>query len=360
MPINSIIYALLQLMMRSESKAMKNKTWLRIFLLSIIGLLSISCYKSWVTLTPNTPVTPALPTATHQNTPTGTPTPIPTHTLTPTPEFDRARLGTVEHDIVYCSVDGVDLKMDVYYPEIWQPSWAAIIEVHGGGWVTGSKSEAADNPDREALTQAGFLFASINYRLAPEYKFPVMIEDAKCAVRFLRANASEFNIDPEKIGAMGASSGGHLVSLLGLTSQSAGWDVGQYLDQSSQVQAVVDYYGPADLTDHLLSNTSELHELEQVFGVTSRSDPVMAKASPVTYITVDAPPFLIVQGEQDAVVLPDQSQEFYDRLNAEGIPVKLVLVKNAGHGLVPTGGDISPSRQEITRMVVDFFVEYLK
>jgi len=261
---------------------------------------------------------------------------------------------------VYCMADGVDLKMDVYYPVIWQPSWAVIVEVHGGGWVTGDKTEAANDPDRNALTQAGFLFASINYRLASAYKFPAMIEDAKCAVRFLRANASEFNIDPKRIGAMGASAGGQLVSLLGLTDQSAGWDVGQYLDQSSRVQAVVDYYGPADLTDHLLGNTSELHELEQVFGVTSRSDPVMAKASPVTYITVDAPPFLIVQGEQDTVVLPDQSQALYERLIAESIQAKLVLVQNSGHGLVSTGGEISPSRQEITRMVVDFFTKYLK
>jgi acetyl esterase/lipase len=163
----------------------------------------------------------------------------------------------------------------------------------------GDKSEGAGIGDQSALTAADFLYFSINYRLAPEYKFPAMIEDVKCAVRYLRAHASQYNLDPQRVGALGGSAGGHLVSLLGLSNELAGWDVVEYLDQSSRVQAVVDYFGPADLTDSSFDTERAENRAVEVFGATNQSDPLLAAASPVTYATPDDPPFFIAHGDKD-------------------------------------------------------------
>ncbi len=277
----------------------------------------------------------------------------------PSASFDKSNLGTVARDIIYCTMDGVPLKMDIYYPKQADAVWPVVMYVHGGAWEKGSKSEA-DMTEQPALTAAGFLFVSIDYRLAPEYKFPAMIEDTKCAVRYLRAHAAGYNLDPNRVGAIGGSDGGHLVSLLGLSDQSAGWEVGEYLNQSSRVQAVVDYFGPADLTVVRQNNLITGRLWKAVFGATSGSDPLMAAASPVTYVTSDDPPFLIVQGEQDTLVSPAQSQELYDRLTSTGIPAQLVMVKNSEHAFAPSGGSLDPSRASITQMAVDFFTKYLK
>jgi acetyl esterase/lipase len=282
---------------------------------------------------------------------------------TPAPaavSFERSKLATVERDVTYCTMGNVPLKMDLYYPGTADGPWPAVIYVHGGSWVKGSKSGGTGMGDQPALTAAGFLFVSIDYRLAPEHMFPAMIQDVKCAVRYLRAHAAQYNLDPERIGALGESAGGHLVSLLGLSDPSAGWDVGEYIDQSSRVQAVVDYFGPADLTDLTYDTLQADNGAEETFGATEHGDPLLAAASPVTYATPDDPPFLIVQGEKDTVVPAGQSQILYERLKAIGIPVTLVMVKNAGHLFAPIGGAISPTRAQITQMAVDFFTQQLK
>jgi len=135
--------------------------------------------------------------------------------------------------------------MDVYFPDSGGP-WPALVYVHGGSWMRGDKSEAmmfAGN-----MTSQGYLVVSINYRLYPPARFPAMIEDVKCAVRSLRAHAGEYNLDPDRIGAFGVSAGGHLVSLLGTSDQSDGWDVGEYLGQSSRVKAVIAMAPVTDLS----------------------------------------------------------------------------------------------------------------
>ncbi len=267
--------------------------------------------------------------------------------------FSSSKPGTIERDVTYCTMEGVELKMDIYYPKAVTGVRPAVMYVHGGGWTSGNKADGAGIQDISALQQAGILTVSVDYRLAPEYKFPAMIEDVKCAVRFLRAHAEELNIDPNRIGAYGGSAGGHLVNMLGVTDPSAGFDVGEYLEYSSRVQAVVDMFGPADLTVEFPGGYGRLGDT--VFGGFDA-----ALASPVTYVTSDDPPFLILQGDQDTLVLPEQSQILYDRMVSANIPVTLGMVKNAGHGFVPTNGNIDPSRIQITQMIVDFFTKYLK
>jgi len=260
-------------------------------------------------------------------------------------------------DVTYCTVDGVDLKMNIVYPNSTGAE-PAVVYVHGGGWTGGSKDRVG--PEATELIRRGYVVASIDYRLAPRYRFPAQIEDAKCAIRYLRAHAATYRIDPSHIGVWGGSAGGHLVALLGLAGTSAGWDNdGEYPDQSSAVQAVVDYFGPADLTDPVFA---ELHSdlMRSVFGASAPSDPAAAKASPVTYVKPGAPPFLIVQGDSDAVVPAGQSQELYSELNHAGDSARLIIVENAGHGFVPVGSPISPSREQIARLTADFFDAHLK
>jgi acetyl esterase/lipase len=273
----------------------------------------------------------------------------------------RNVLGKVDRDVTYCTVGGVDLKMDIYYPRggtAGTPQRAAaaqtptpvVMQVHGGGWTEGEKSDGQAALVVPPLVSHGYLVASVDYRLAPQYEFPAQIEDVKCAVRFLKANAAKYNIDPNRFGVIGDSAGGHLVSLLGLTDKSAGWDVGQYLDQSSSVRVVVDLFGPADLNAPEYRTATA--DFARVFGT---APDAFAKASPVTYVTPNAPPFLILQGDQDDLVPLSQSQELADQLTAAGASAQLVVVKNAGHGLAPTGkAKISPSLQELSSTVADF------
>ncbi len=278
---------------------------------------------------------------------------------TTTPQTIEPKPGATYRDMTYCTPDGVAQKMDVMYPRpIGEKPLPVAVYIHGGGWTAGDKSGGAGSLDARELLARGYLVVSLNYRLAPQYKWPAQITDVKCAIRHLRAHAAMYHLDSNKIGVWGSSAGGHLVAMLGTTDQSAGFDVGEYADQSSRVQAVVDLFGPADLPAML--NERALVIGQTVFGATSRDDPILVKASPVTYITPDDPPFLILQGDKDNTVPPEQSQILYDKLKAAGVTATLVIVKNAGHGFAPSGGDISPSRAELTKMIGNFFDQHLK
>jgi acetyl esterase/lipase/peptidoglycan/xylan/chitin deacetylase (PgdA/CDA1 family) len=262
--------------------------------------------------------------------------------------FDPAKVGTTERDLAYCG--GGRLLMDVYYPRSAERRWPALVFVHGGGWTGGDK--AAGGPEIPALRDAGFLVVSINYRLAPQFRFPAMIEDVKCAVRFLRAHAAAFHLDPDRIGAWGSSAGGHLAGLLGTADATAGFDVGPHLDNSSRVQAVAVLFGPADLT---VPFPGGYEGRGHIFG---SFDPALA--SPVTYVSADDPPFLLVHGDADSLVPLSQSEIFLDRLLRAGVSAQLIVVRNAQHGLTPVGGQtMSPARPEVTRLIVEFFQKQL-
>jgi acetyl esterase/lipase len=283
---------------------------------------------------------------------------------TPTPAPARGLpASSVQRGVTYCTAAGVPLTMDVYAPSQVSASPAPVaMYIHGGAWMHGTSALGVGGINEvieSELVAQGFLVVSVNYRLAPQYRWPAQIEDVKCAVRYLRANASTYNLDPARIGVWGSSAGGHLVSMLGTAQPNAGYDVGQYLNQSSRVQAVVDMFGPADLTAGDWS-PSVASIVQQVFGVTGgRDDPVLRKASPVSYVESGDPPFLIIQGTVDWTVPATQSQELAARLHAAGVPATLVMVQNAGHGFAPTGGAINPSLQQIEAMTVSFFRKQL-
>jgi len=241
--------------------------------------------------------------------------------------------------------------MDVYFPEAGGP-WPVLAYVHGGAWMRGDKSEAAALA--RGLTAEGYLVVSINYRLYPAAKFPDMIEDIKCAIRFLRANAGEYNLDPNRIGASGASAGAHLAALLGTADEGAGFDVGEYLDQSSRVQAVIAMAPPTDLRRSFPNADMEL--LRHV----GRGQVDFAGASPITYVTADDPPFLLIHGDQDEVVPFEQSQLMYDRLAQANVPAQFVIVRNGRHAMTAPDGSATPTLAEINQTILDFLSNYLK
>jgi acetyl esterase/lipase len=291
------------------------------------------------------------------------PTPIPTDTPVPspvpTPTVTFKKFGTVELNVTYCTHNGVAQQIDVYYPSAGGP-WPVLLYVHGGGWSGGDKAEGLG---WRSMTERGFLVVSVNYRLASyENKFPAMIEDVKCAVRYLRAHAPEYNLDPNHIGAVGVSAGGHLVDLLGLADESAGWDTGEYTEESSRVQAVVTIAGISDLTftrGAYASPDSAAMMVYHAFGeMPGSASPKLVAASPVTYITPDDPPFLIIHGDRDTVVPVEQSQVLDEQLRKSGVPAKLVIIKNGTHSVY--GENISPTAEELVDLITTFLEEHLK
>ncbi|HEX9333932.1 MAG TPA: alpha/beta hydrolase [Anaerolineales bacterium] len=287
------------------------------------------------------------------STPQPTATAGPSHTATPTPSpspIPFTKYGETLTDVTYCTADPTQ-KMDIYFPASGGP-WPALVYVHGGSWMHGDKSEAAGLA--VGMTSQGYLVVSINYRLYPMGKFPSMIEDVKCAVRSLRANAVQYNLDSNRIGAIGASAGGHLVALLGTSDQSDGWDIGEYLDQSSRVQAVVAMAPVTDMT-RKFPNV----DIETIKLVGFGEDNVM-EASPITHVTSDDPPFLLIHGDRDGVVPYEQSQLMYDRLLQANVPAQLVIVKNGDHSFTGINGTAMPTLYEINQIILDFLAKYLK
>lgn len=270
----------------------------------------------------------------------------------------------VQRDVIYGRAVEVKLKMDLYFPTnaMTDKTFPVVIYVHGGGWRMGGKSMVADIPGPAELLQRGYLVAAINYRLAPKYKFPAMLEDAKCAVRFLRAHAKDLHLDPNRIGVIGDSAGGHLVALLGLTDASAGFD-GQdgWNEQSSRVQAVVDFYGPTDFTmKSATDNKIGIALIQDAFGAKSGDDPILKRASPVTYVSSNTPPFMILHGDHDGLVELKQSVELDEKLKAAGVSSTLVVITNFAHGFTPWGLRPSPDEAELSKMVADFFDRNLR
>ena len=275
----------------------------------------------------------------------------------------NAGVSTVRRDITYRTVDGVSLTMDVYTPKgKGSGPFPAVMYVHGGGWKAGDKGEGAGFTEAPELLARGYVVVSINYRLAPKYTVPIQIEDVKYAVRYLKSNSKGFNIDPDRLGAMGSSAGGHLVSLLGVTGPEDGLEGDFDLPaKSSRVRAVVDMFGPADLEEAAFAKL-QAKTVQDAFGLHDLGEaalPVLRKYSPVTYVSQDDPPFLIVHGDKDATVPLSQSEAFYKALKEAGVPATLLVVKNGGHSLKPAGGAISPPRPEVSKAVADFFDQVL-
>jgi acetyl esterase/lipase len=238
-----------------------------------------------------------------------------------------------------------------------------VVFIHGGGWQKGDKQAGLGR--LIPLVQKGYFGATINYRLTDIAPFPAQIEDCKCAIRWVRAHAKEYNLDPDHIGVWGGSAGGHLVALLGTSGRAKALEgKGGWPDQSSNVQAVADYFGPADFlywAEEAKKKGVELQQLEAqhagsaitklLGGKFSEKMDVAKQASPVTYIDKNDPPVFIGHGEKDQLVPLSQSQVFCDALKKAGVEATLHVVKGAGHGF---------RDPETDKMVADFFDKHLR
>jgi len=258
----------------------------------------------------------------------------------------------VQKDLEYGRANNRALLLDLYLPENHDKPLPLIIWIHGGAWMAGSK----DDPSPALqFTREGYALAHVGYRLSQEAKFPAQIQDCKAAVRWLRANTAKYNLDPNRFVAWGGSAGGHLVALLGTTRGVAELEGDDNdLKESSRVQAVVDWCGPTDFL-HIGDAESDIaHNGPDSPGSRLIGGPLLdnkdraSKASPVAYVSKDAPPFLIMHGDRDRTVPFSQSELLYAALKKAGVDATLVPVKGAGHGF---GGPeaIGPVRDFLKR-----------
>jgi acetyl esterase/lipase len=270
---------------------------------------------------------------------------------------------TLLRAIQYGKAGSTALQMDIAMP-VPEPTTRvpAIVSIHGGGWQGGSRNDGMWLA--QDCAKDGFITAAIDYRLTQQAPFPAQLQDCKCAIRFLRANAKKYHIDPTRIGVWGASAGGHLVAMLGLTEGIAEFEGdGGWNNASSRVQAVCDWFGPTDLaawvrTEQRFGGDSGLCKLlgfqwdkpelaqwgrtlnddaglSRLLGRKPLDNPKRASwASPISYVqkSVNTPPFLIMQGDQDCWVPYQQSIQLADALDKKGVDVTLRILLNSGHG----------------------------
>ncbi len=246
-------------------------------------------------------------------------------------------------------------KLDVFTPTDANESVRPLIVwVHGGAWLGGSK----DNCPAVRFVNRGYVVASINYRLSRHAKYPAQIEDCKAAIRFLRAHAKDYGIDPNRVGVWGSSAGGHLVALLGTTGDVKQYDKGENLDQSSRVQAVCDFFGPTDFTlmskfestmDH---DSPTAPEALLIGGPVQENKDLCKAANPITYVTKDDPPFLICHGNKDPLVPHNQSVILDEALTQAKVESTLHIVEGGGHG--------GWRDAKVNKMVEEFFDKHLK
>ena len=258
----------------------------------------------------------------------------------------------VQENVVYATVSGSELHLDVYgparRPEALSP---AIVLIHGGGWMNLDKSTMRGMG--QLLARYGFVGFSVNYRLFKEggNSWPAQLDDVQRAVRWIRANSTKYSVDPQRIGAFGHSAGAQLAALLGLqdTRDNSDPALAKY---SSKVQAVVDVSGPADLTSERDFEGAKF--LTSFLGADYAKNPeVWQAASPVYCVSKNAPPFLIVHGTQDQDVPISQAQELYEKLQAAGVPVFFVKVED-GHTF-----QTPDARRELAIETIGFFNRYL-
>jgi acetyl esterase/lipase len=258
----------------------------------------------------------------------------------------------LDFDVEYSRV-GERMAMDIFRPKGEGP-FPAVVAIHGGGFRAGSR--ASYHRLCIELAQKGFVAATVSYRLAPRHQFPAAVEDVKAAVRFLRANAQKHRLDPHHIGATGGSAGGHLALMLGLTGHSTAFDgTGPHRDQSSEVQAVVNFYGPTDFTKSYEASVDAKDVLPQWIGndlAHNRKQHLVA--SPLYHVSPLAPPILTIHGTKDTYVAYEQGRWLDERMKAVGGVHELETIEGAGHGF--KGPDLARAEARL----VAWFNRYLR
>ncbi len=262
-------------------------------------------------------------------------------------------------DVAYLG-EGRKEKLDLYLPLALKdgPKRPAVLIVHGGGWHGGDKAAKREQNIGTTLANAGYVCASVNYVLAERKElftdnlrqvWPRNLQDCMTAVRFLRSRAKEYHINPERIGAVGGSAGGHLVAMLAYVDASDGLDpTGPYAGHSCRVQAVIPMYGAHDLIAHARAR-------ELLDRLTNEDKELARIGSPVTYIDKEDPPALILHGTKDALVPVEQSELLYKALKQDGVEATLHIIEGAPHSF-----HFQPKQEDLRPMAIDFLDRHLR
>lgn len=249
------------------------------------------------------------------------------------PMVAQAQAANEYKDVVYATVDGKPLTLDLYLPAA-KKSPSLIVWVHGGAWYLYDKKQYP-----KALVDRGFALASLDFRQSTEARFPAQVFDIKAAVRYLRAKAKQYGYRAARIAIAGASSGGHLAAMVGVTNGNKELEgtEGDYLQESSSVQAILDYFGASNLTTILAQSTPfglnvRKPALDKLLGGQPEAVPELAKlASPVFFVDRNDPPLLLLHGDQDPQMPINQAHELQGAYEKAGLDVQLDVVHGAGH-----------------------------
>lgn len=257
-------------------------------------------------------------------------------------------------DIIYATVGKRELKLDLHVPKDVQKPVPLVVWIHGGAWHAGDKRPCVSL----FMSEHGFAAASIGYRLVPEAIFPAQIHDCKAAIRYLRANADKYGIDPNAIGVWGASAGGHLAAMLGTTAGKVEADgiLGDHADTSSAVQAVCSWFGPTDFFTMPIGTRQfqpgQDPEIQALGGRVSDKKELAWLVSPASHASRSAPPFLFMHGDKDPLVPLQQSRLMHDKLIASGAKSELIVLEGEGHGF--------RDHKAAAKTVLEFFTKTLK
>lgn len=284
-------------------------------------------------------------------------------TLPPAPEG-----VIIEQNLEYLS-PGREEKLDLYRPANPEPGkrMPGVVMIHGGGWVGGDKAAAREYNIGTTLAKAGYVVVSVNYQMEAGRRWPTNLHDCKNGVRFLRHHADKYQVDPEHIGVIGGSAGGHLALMVAYTTDIPGLEPdGPYPDQSSRVSAVVDLYGITNVAtrrkpDKTGAPTGEPSKKSALVTATADEDPELWKLiSPVTHVKKDSPPTLILHGTADTTVDRDQATELADKLKSVGAKYEIIMLEGIGHTFDLQSWRKKPLPQDLRPVVVGFFDKHLK
>jgi len=235
---------------------------------------------------------------------------------------------TKQLDVVYTSGPGFQEKLDLYIPNKTGSLAPAIINIHGGGWVSGSKDQQGGfNP----YFKNGFLVCNIEYRMTKEAKAPAAVEDARCALAYLKKNAKDLGIDVNRIVVMGGSAGGHLALMTGLLENDHRFDKNCADVKDMKVAAIIDKWGITDVWAWAYCCKS--HSAKNWLGDKQTDEAFAKTVSPMTYLKKTSPPIFICHGDADSTVPIEESYLLHDKLKEIGIKTDLMVVPHGGHSL---------------------------
>lgn len=247
----------------------------------------------------------------------------------------------VHPNIVYHTANNYEARLDVYQPPDAKQPTPVVVMIHGGGWIEGTKEGRV--LEMMPYLQMGFAAVNVEYRLGRVSRAPAAVEDCRCALHWIFANAKKYNFDPERVVLEGGSAGGHLALITGMLTPAAGfdrechapdddiWKANPGTEKDPRVAAIVNWFGIADVVDELHGANAKGYAVVWL-GNQPDADEIAKRVSPVNYVTKNAPPIITIHGDKDELVPYSQSVRLHKELDAAGVPNRLYTVPGGNHG----------------------------